>query len=304
MALANPVVTDDKCTPVTKVASGPSSFVPGAVWTYTCTTTITGAMGDQLVNVGKACAAYSQTTVCDTDDHTTIIPKPAISLVKSGAATANAGETFTYGFAAKNEGNVHAKLDDVVLTDDRCQSTLVRVDSTDTSFDPGDVWNYTCTVVAPAGPAQVDNLAKVCGTYKHPAVSARQVCAEDTHTFTVPATTTTTPPPAGGVLPETVASGIARLRGPSGCVKQAFRAKVSGRSIAAVAFYVDGKLVKNMTGAQALYRMKLRPGRLGFGRHKLIARVTFATGSGTAARRLPLTFRRCAQDAVAPRFTG
>ena len=94
------------------------------------------------------------------------------------------------------------------------------------------------------------------------------------------------------------------LRGPGGCVRQAFRARVSGRSIAAVAFYVDGKLVKNMTGERAVYRLKVRPGRFGFGRHKLIARVTFATGSGTQARRLPLTFRRCAQDAVAPRFTG
>jgi len=120
-------------------------------------------------------------------------------------------------------------------------------------------------------------------------------------------TTTTTPPvtpAAGAVLPETVASGIARLRGPSGCVKQAFRAKVSGRSIAAVAFYVDGKMVKNITSERSMYRMKVRLSRYGFGLHKVKARVTFATGSGTAARMLPLTFRRCAQDAVQPRFTG
>jgi hypothetical protein len=30
----------------------------------------------------------------------------------------------------------------------------------------------------------------------------------------------------------------------------------------------------------------------------------FTAASGTAARNLPLTFRRCAQGAVAPRFTG
>ena len=62
------------------------------------------------------------------------------------------------------------------------------------------------------------------------------VCDEDDHRFTVPPPPPDTPPRAGNVLPETIASGVARLRGPSGCVRQAFRARVSGRSIAAVAF--------------------------------------------------------------------
>ena len=121
---------------------------------------------------------------------------------------------------------------------------------------------------------------------------------------TPPTTTPPTTPPAGEVLPETIASGIARLRGPSGCVKQAFKARVTGRSIAAVAFYVDGKLMKNITSKRSIYRLTVKPGRYGFGRHKVVARVKFVAGSGTPARRMPLTFRRCAQDAVAPRFTG
>jgi hypothetical protein len=114
----------------------------------------------------------------------------------------------------------------------------------------------------------------------------------------------TTPPAGGGVLPETIVSGIARLRGPSGCVKTAFRARVTGRSIASVAFRVDGKLVKRITGERSRYTVRVKPRGYGFGRHRVVARVTFVTGSGTAPRRLPLTFRRCAQGAVAPRFTG
>ncbi len=106
------------------------------------------------------------------------------------------------------------------------------------------------------------------------------------------------------MLPETIVSGIARLNGPSGCVKQAFQANVRGRSIAAVAFYVDGKLVKRISKARARYSVKVKPGRLGFGRHRVVARVTFLAESGTAAQRLPLTFRRCAQGSVQPRFTG
>jgi hypothetical protein len=119
-----------------------------------------------------------------------------------------------------------------------------------------------------------------------------------------PGTPPGTPPAGGGVLPDTIVSGIARLRGPSGCVKRAFRARVTGRSIASVAFYVDGKLVKRFNSERARYSIKVRPSGYGFGRHRVVARVTFVTGSGTPARRLPLTFRRCAQGAVAPRFTG
>jgi hypothetical protein len=48
----------------------------------------------------------------------------------------------------------------------------------------------------------------------------------------------------------------------------------------------------------------VRPGRYGFGRHKIVARVRFTEASGTKARTLPLTFRRCAQGTVGPRFTG
>jgi len=112
-----------------------------------------------------------------------------------------------------------------------------------------------------------------------------------------------TPPAASGnVLPEQVVSGRARLRGPSGCVKQAFRARVSGRSISSVTFYVDGKRIKRVAGGSASAR--INPSRYGFGRHRVVALVRFTAESGTAARRLPLTFRRCAQGAVAPRFTG
>jgi hypothetical protein len=316
--LSEPVVTDDKCSPVVKVTQQ-SAFDPGDVWDYTCTLTITDAMGDQLVNVAKACAEYpGKPKVCDEDDHKTDIPKPAIALDKTGATTAAAGSTFTYTFKATNIGNV--TLTNVVLTDDKCQATLTRSEPNlaDTTFDKGDEWFYTCTVIAPAGPAQVDNLAKVCGDYDAPDVDMRTVCAEDTHTFTVPPpgtppnTPPSTPPsstptpPTGdsGVLPETVASGRAVLRGPSGCVKQAFRARVRGRSIASVTFFVDGRRVKRITGTHASYSLKVRPSRYGFGRHTIIARVEFIAASGTQSRRLPLTFRRCAQGTVAPRFTG
>jgi hypothetical protein len=320
--LTDVTVEDDRCAPLVKTA-GDASLDPGDVWTYSCSTTITGSMGDALVNTVEACGSYGDTKRCDTDTHTTEIPKPAIVLDKTGAATAAAGSTFTYSFKATNTGNV--TLTNVVLTDDRCRSTLTRVEPglADQAFDKGDEWFYACTVVAPAGPAQVDNVANVCGDFDADDVEPMTVCDDDPHTFTVPPPGDTPPgtnppgtnppsstpdgtPPAsdGGVLPVSIASGRASLRGPSGCVKQAFRARVSGRSIASVTFFVDGKRVKTISGDRAGYAIRVHPGRYGFGRHTIVARVQFTAASGTEARRIPLTFRRCAQGAVAPRFTG
>jgi hypothetical protein len=111
-------------------------------------------------------------------------------------------------------------------------------------------------------------------------------------------------PPGGGLLPGTVVSGLARLRGPSGCVRGTFTARVKGRSVASVSFFVDGKLVKRMTRARDTYTLKVRAGKFGFGRHRVVARVTFLAESQTAPRRLRLTFRRCASGSVSPRFTG
>jgi hypothetical protein len=71
-----------------------------------------------------------------------------------------------------------------------------------------------------------------------------------------------------------------------------------------VAFYVDGKLVKRFTANRSSYSIKVRPGRMGIGRHRIVARVKFLAASGTDARNLPLTFRRCARQVVTPRFTG
>jgi hypothetical protein len=105
-------------------------------------------------------------------------------------------------------------------------------------------------------------------------------------------------------LPETVVSGRARLSGPSGCVYRAFRASVTGRRIASVRFFVDGRLVKRIDERRRTYTVRVRPKGLGLGFHRVTARVRFVGASKTAPRTLRLTFRRCARQTVSPRFTG
>jgi hypothetical protein len=87
-------------------------------------------------------------------------------------------------------------------------------------------------------------------------------------------------------------------------VHTTFTARVTGRSISAVSFYLDGKLLKRFSTARSTYSVKVRPGRYSIGRHRITARVRFLAASRTASQRLPLTFRRCAGGSVAPRFTG
>jgi hypothetical protein len=337
----------DTVTEFNPVASGTQSGVtltklPGEVFNWSSTSAIdmvivkggpnanvydypTDAFGDDGLHAplnGDKPFGLSHVEFCtDGENDPDPDPNPGISLDKTGAATAAAGSTFTYSFKATNTGDV--TLDPVELTDNRCQATLTRVEPNlaDLSFDPGDVWSYACTVIAPAGPATVVNVAEVCGEYSPGEETPITVCDDDPHTFTVPppppvtppVTPPTTPPTTppgvtppgdGGVLPEEIISGRAALRGPSGCVKQAFRARVSGRSIASVTFSIDGKKIKTIRGERSVYSIKVRPSKYGGGRHKLVARVQFTAASGTSARKFPLTFRRCAQGAVAPRFTG
>ena len=428
VTLTNVSVVDPLCNGgvVTKVTQD-SSFDKGDVWTYTCQKTITAQTPDPLHNTAKACGKYGDKDKCDEDEHDVDVLHPKIELTKTGASFAYAGDTVTYGFAVRNKGDV--TLTDVAVTDPRCSAAPVRAaGETDTTFDPGDVWNFTCTSVVPGGVSQVDNTAEACGTAKGKDAPAKEVCDTDDHSFPVrsiaiqvdkaaveptavagstvhftiavnntggtsfvgyvfddpncdeqrtganasdptldpgetwtyscamatqagqtradntatatgtnsdgksatdsgsasipltqppgPPGTPVTPvapqnpqtpggtPPAGegGVLPETIVSGRARLRGPSGCVHRAFTARV--RSIARVRFYVDGRLVKTIDDRRRLYTVKVRPRGLGFGIHRVTARVRFVAGSGTRARTLRLTFRRCARQTVAPRFTG
>ncbi|MEY2532599.1 MAG: hypothetical protein QOF29_509 [bacterium] len=74
---------------------------------------------------------------------------PAIKVVKSGPATAYAGDTLTFGFAVTNAGN--APLHDIQVGDDRCLDVQPGAkDGADNVLDPGETWQYSCSMVAPA----------------------------------------------------------------------------------------------------------------------------------------------------------
>jgi uncharacterized repeat protein (TIGR01451 family) len=313
-----------------KPVSGTIMLDGAVVKTYAGATAFTWAGGDFTLVFTQATTAGSHVLRGDftwpgktahENGHvkkTVVCPAPpttiGITVDKAAVeATAVAGTTVNFTIAVTNTGNT--SFVQYTFSDPSC-TTVARTGANagDTAFDPGDVWTYACTMATQVGQTSADNTATATGTN----AEGKSVTASDSASIplTQPATTPggvtpggttpvgTTPTPEGGILPESVLSGRARLRGPSGCVHKAFRARVTGRSIASVAFFVDGKLLKRISDRRSTYAVKVKPRRYGLGRHRVVARVRFVAASGTAPRTLRLTFRRCAQGEVAPRFTG
>jgi ice-binding like protein len=121
-------------------------------------------------------------------------------------------------------------------------------------------------------------------------------------TGTPSAGSTTGTPGAGS----TTTGASARLSGPRRCVGGPFRARVSGRKIAQVTFFVDAKRRRtiNATSGQTVFSLRVDPRGQNFGVHRITARVRFTAPSGAKARRLRLVYQRCSKAAVRPRFTG
>jgi hypothetical protein len=121
---------------------------------------------------------------------------------------------------------------------------------------------------------------------------------------------TTTPPTSQPdeqrILPAEIVSGTARLRGPSGCTARPFKARVSGRQIQRVTFWLDGHQVKRIVAkrGQKAFALTVDPRKIGFGVHRVRARVVFAAASDTAPRTLRLSFQRCGRQTGTPQFTG
>jgi hypothetical protein len=125
----------------------------------------------------------------------------------------------------------------------------------------------------------------------------------DTNTITKPACAA---PPSGTPVPGATAGASARLRGPRRCVNTAFRARVSGRQISRVTFFVDAKrrrTVKAKAG-QTVFWLPINPRRQNYKVHRITAKVRFTATSAAKARTLRLVYQRCSTAAVRPRFTG
>lgn len=287
---------------------GPSqggSLAPGASITYACV--YTAAHGDEdathhIVNTATVNATNEngQPLPPKTSSASTAIKHPAIAIDKTGPATAQAGDKVSYTLTVTNPGDVSFTEANVQVNDPQCNGDPVTLvgkggDTSTGSFDPGDVWTYTCSVQTQVGDTAIHNVATVTGS--HP--PAPPVSDNDDADTTLTA-------PEQLVLPERVTPGAAKLAGPTGCVSKAFNAKVRGTKMATAVFVLDGKIVKRVkVGAkQGLVQLRVNPANFKVGVHRLVVNVTFRSGSGTKPKTMRLSFQRCAKKLTTPRFTG
>ena len=228
---------------------------------------------------------------------TPTIPSPVIAIDKSGPASALAGTAVPYTLIVTDPGPTSFPAATVAVNDALCSSapTLVTKngDSSPDFLNPGDSWTYTCSVSTQLGQSSIHNTGTVTGTDTNGKPASASDVAD-----------TVLSQPAQGVEP--LLPGVARLRGPTGCISSATHVlTVRGSRIARVSFYVDGRYVGTRTKPNrgSAYTVTVRGSRLRTGAHRVVARVTYVPGTNPRSRTLTLAFARCAR-AVTPKFTG
>jgi uncharacterized repeat protein (TIGR01451 family) len=159
---------DDVCdaAPVLKTREGADNRLdPGETWVYNCGHVVVAGDPDKLVNTATVTGTDDlEKSVSSTDDATTTILRPAITITKTGTTNAHVGDPVVYTLVVTNPGNT--PLASVTVTDPKCDGLSVRADDdADGLLSPGESWTYHCTHVVVAGDgASILNTAKAEGT--------------------------------------------------------------------------------------------------------------------------------------------
>ncbi len=125
-------------------------------------------------------------------------------------------------------------------------------------------------------------------------------------TSTTGGTPTTGGTTSGGTsAPRATPRGVARLSTPAGAVHGPFLATVTGRSVASVRFYVDGRRVATVEAKRGRTRFSHRIAVGRDGRvHRLTVRIRFTGPGGGGTTTVHRTFRRIQRRTGPPRFAG
>ena len=106
------------------------------------------------------------TNACNgTDENVDVTANAAIHIVKTGPASALAGNDVNFTLTVTNPGD--QPLHNVDVTDARCDASGPTLDSRtgngDSNLDPGEVWIYKCSAHTTAGATNLHNVSNVCG---------------------------------------------------------------------------------------------------------------------------------------------
>jgi hypothetical protein len=254
---------------------------------------------------GDTCTTVKTITLKATAKWKMRVAFPGIDVTKSATpASVKVGGTIAYKVDVKNTGDI-----DLTVTPKDVGCT--GFDATPFALAVGATKSLTCTHVATLADGSIYHN-EACATGVDAAGGMASDC-DHTDTPIDPPVTTTSEPPVTGVqtpgqvvLGERITPGTARLLGRTGCASTAFNARIRGTKIARVVFSLDGKTLKRLAkpNLRGSYAVRINPKSMRIGIHRLVATVTFKSGSGTKAKKLRLSFQRCARALADPRFTG
>jgi uncharacterized repeat protein (TIGR01451 family) len=204
VGIADDLATGETCDDST-LAAGDYTFCTAA---YTIPNDQTGDVTNHVTASGTD---ILDETVTGTDQHTLTVLVPSIHVVKTGPGSAAAGSTVTYTFTVTNTGN--APLDSITVQDNIAGTGVYQSGDTnsDGSLDMNETWIYTANYTIPKDQFNsVTNTVTACGTatnqqdeelelqldtQSNDNNNRRTVCAEASHTLTIPKVLAETTPP-------------------------------------------------------------------------------------------------------------
>jgi hypothetical protein len=257
-------------------------------------------------------------------------PAPAFTIEKlqkisgpftTAALTGEVGQTVAYEILVTDTGNTSLTLAE--FKDEHCDAASLAGGPSG-ALAAGESTIYTCDHVLSA-PGSYENNATVTGApptgqgtpITHTSNTVLVTVASPAGPASPPATSqapTASSTPSNPILPiGEVKPFVARmpsLKGPQGCVRQAFAASVNAAGVGSVTFYLDGRKLKKMTARNARkgqLTINVRSAGLRVGPHTLAARITTiptATAVKSVVGVRSIVVVRCASSGLKPTFAG
>jgi hypothetical protein len=268
--------------------------VPGYAATWTCVETPANdepmIMDAHVLNVGDQIAVGIGQDVTCTAKNDDIAPLLQLRKVVINDDGGTAGVS---DFTLTATGTL---LENIVSGTGSADSTGTLLADTFALTETGPAGYVASEWVCVGGTQEGANVTLLIGQTATCTITNKDVAA--------PVTTTLAPPtaPLPVILPPAMVRGTATLAGPRGCVAPGtVTTRVSGRNIANVRFYRDGRLVKRVTVNSSRLRTVMLKTRIAATDHKLhrvVARVQYMPGTTPRTRVLSHRFGQCTQSVV------
>jgi uncharacterized repeat protein (TIGR01451 family) len=296
--------TDPNCE---GISGGPgSSAVPvGGSTTFTCTHTLTSPgtwTNVATIEGNEGTGAKESNEVVVKVPEPPVSPAPGITIEKlqriggtgpftKEELTGKPGQVVEYQIIVKNTGNVPLTLS--TPTDPGCTGLAGGA----SELAPGASTTFTCSFTLTA--EGHTNVATIVGT---PPPGQGAPVGQESNKVVVKVA------PAGGVISEkeqakcAAFAGAFVLKGAAGPKHNKFTVTVTAKGIKTITFYLDGRKVKTLKAPHGKnFSVKINPGKLKFGPHKISATAVLADPACGTLKRVTIFIH---PKRGIPHFTG